>query len=107
MIGWVGDFVDDVNFLELWTCGNGNNASNYCDPKYDAVIARAKRTFNDEDRFQLYAEAERMLTGPAGAFPVIPIHWPAFITLRKTNVEGWEPNLLDVYDLTKVTITED
>ena len=107
LIGWVGDFVDDINFLELWTCGNGNNFTNYCDSSYDELIASAKQTPDNEERFELYAEAESLLTGPDGAFPIIPIHWPAFITLRKTNVEGWEPNLLDQYDLTKVRITED
>ena len=24
-LGWVGDFVDAINFLELWTCDSGNN----------------------------------------------------------------------------------
>jgi hypothetical protein len=25
-IGWAGDCVDDINFLELWTCKSGKNA---------------------------------------------------------------------------------
>ena len=29
-LGWIGDFVDAINFLELWTCESGNNSTNYC-----------------------------------------------------------------------------
>ena len=30
--GWIGDYVDAMNFLDLWTCDSGNNSTNYCDP---------------------------------------------------------------------------
>ena len=29
-LGWIGDYVDAMNFLELWTCKSGNNSTNYC-----------------------------------------------------------------------------
>ena len=38
--GWIGDFVDAINFLELWTCDSGNNSTNYCDPEYDKLVER-------------------------------------------------------------------
>ena len=41
VIGWIGDFVDDFNFLELFTCTSGNNLSGYCDADYDRLIERA------------------------------------------------------------------
>src|SRR4028118_1110291 len=39
--GWIGDFPDAINFLELWTCKGGNNHSGYCDPAYDALVKQA------------------------------------------------------------------
>ena len=27
-LGWIGDFVDAINFLDLWTCESGNNNTN-------------------------------------------------------------------------------
>ena len=105
-IGWVADYVDDINFLELWLCESGNNLSNYCDPAYDKLIEQARRTQDDQARQAIYAQAEAMLTGPQGAFPFIPVYWGTFNTLRKTYVEGWEPNSLDLLDLTKVSIKE-
>jgi oligopeptide transport system substrate-binding protein len=106
-IGWVADYVDAINFLELWTCESGNNASAYCDPAYDKLIEQARATFDDEERFRLHAQAEAMLSSADGAMPIVPLNWATFPTLRKPYVQGWEPNALDQYDFTKVSISEE
>jgi oligopeptide transport system substrate-binding protein len=102
-LGWVGDYVDDINFLELWTCKSGNNFTGYCDAEYDRLIERARSTPDDAARQEIYAAAEAMLTGSEGALPMIPTHWGTFPTMRKPGIRGWEPNLLDQYDFTRVT----
>ena len=43
-LGWIGDDVDAMNFLELWTCDSGNNNANFCDPSYDRLVTEARRT---------------------------------------------------------------
>jgi ABC-type oligopeptide transport system substrate-binding subunit len=106
-IGWVGDYVDDINFLELWTCKSGNNPTGYCDEEYDALIEKARQTPDDTARHAIYADAEAMLTGPEGALPIIPTHWATFPTMRKPGIEGWQPNLLDQYDFTEVTLPDE
>ncbi len=106
-VGWVGDYVDDINFLELWTCKSGNNPTGYCDQTYDKLIEQARSTPDDAERHDLYARAEAMLTGPEGALPIIPTHWATFSTMRRPGIEGWEPNLLDQYDFTKVSLAAD
>jgi oligopeptide transport system substrate-binding protein len=105
-LGWLGDYVDAFNFLELWRCDSGNNSTNYCDPAYDELVDQARETPDDEERFELYRQMEEMLFGENGAHPIVPIYWYTTSTLRKTNVEGWEPNILAQYDLTAVSITE-
>jgi ABC-type transport system substrate-binding protein len=105
--GWIGDFVDDFNFLELFTCRSGNNPGGYCDADYDRLIERARSTPDDTDRHQIYARAEAMLTGPSGALPVLPTYWVTFSTMRKPGIEGWRPNLLGQYDFTKVSIADE
>jgi len=104
--GWIGDFADDINFLELFTCKSGNNPNGYCDAAYDRLIERARSTPDDADRHQIYAQAEAMLTGPSGALPVIPTFWATFPTMRKPGIEGWRPNLLGQYDFTAVSVAE-
>ena len=105
MGGWIGDYVDDINFLELWTCPPGGDPRSYCDAAYDDLIRRARSTPDDADRHKLYAQAEAKLTGPSGDLPFIPTYWSTFKTLRRPGIEGWEPNLLDLYDFTNVSIS--
>jgi oligopeptide transport system substrate-binding protein len=106
-LGWVGDFVDDINFLELWTCDSGNNNTGYCDKEYDALVAKAKQTPDTEARYELYRQMEQMLTGEDGALPFIPLWSISYNNLERETVrETFEINLLDQVDLTKVEIKE-
>ena len=104
-LGWIGDYVDDINFLELWTCKSGNNNTNYCNPKYDALIAKARATKDNGERQKVYAQAEDMLTGPNGDFPIIPIYWYTYVTQEAPSVkDSFNINLLDQFDLSKVRV---
>jgi oligopeptide transport system substrate-binding protein len=105
--GWIGDFVDDINFLELWTCKSGNNNAGYCDPSYDKLVAEAKATPDDDKRWGIYKELEDKLTGPNGAMPIVPIYWYTYVQLEKPWVsKTFNINLLDQFDLSKVKIEE-
>jgi len=104
-LGWIGDYVDDINFLELWTCKSGNNNTNYCNPKYDALIAKARATKDNAERYKIYGQAEDMLTGPNGDFPIIPIYWYTYVTQEAPSVkDSFNVNLLDQFDLSKVKV---
>ena len=104
-LGWIGDYVDDINFLELWTCASGNNNTNFCNKSYDALIAKARKTPDNAARYQLYAQAERMLTGPNGAMPITPIYWYTYVTQEDPSVaDSFKINLLDQFDLSKVKV---
>ncbi len=106
-LGWIGDYVDAINFLELWTCESGNNSTNYCNKDYDAKIEEARKTANSADRYELYGEAEDILFGESGDMPVIPIYFYTFPGLEKLSVkESFEFNLLSQVDLTKVVVTK-
>ena len=106
VFGWVGDLGDDINFLEAFKCGSGNNPNSFCDVGYDRLIERANGTPDDTDRHQIYRQAEAMLTGPNGALPVIPAYWATFPTMREPDIEGWRSSLLGRYDFTKVSVAE-
>jgi oligopeptide transport system substrate-binding protein len=106
-LGWIGDFVDAINFLDLWTCKSGNNNTNWCNKDYDAVIAKAKNTADNDARYKLYGEAEDILGGKDGDMPVMPIYWYTFVNLERENVkDSFSVNLLNQTDLTKVVVTE-
>ncbi len=106
-LGWIGDYVDDINFLELWTCKSGNNNTNYCNKSYDNLIDKARHTADNAERYRLYAQAEDMLTGPNGDFPIIPIYWYTYVTQESPSVkDSFNINLLDQFDLSKVRVVQ-
>jgi oligopeptide transport system substrate-binding protein len=106
-LGWIGDFVDAINFLELWTCDSGNNSTNFCNKEYDQLIEKARGTEDNDARYDLYKQAEEILFGENGDVPVLPIYFYTYNTLEKLSVkETFKLNLLDQVDLTKVVVTE-
>jgi oligopeptide transport system substrate-binding protein len=106
-LGWIGDYVDAINFLELWTCDSGNNSTNYCNKDYDALIAKARSTTDNDARYELYGQAEKILFGENGDMPVLPIYFYTYVTLEKESVKDtFNLNLLDQVDLTQVQVRE-
>jgi len=103
-LGWIYDFPDAYNGLVLWTCDSGNNNTNWCNRKYDALVNRATRTPNTAKRLALYQQAENILTGPQGQLPIMPIYYYTFNMLIRQNVKGFFENPTGQYDLAKVSI---
>ena len=87
-LGWIGDFVDAINFLELWTCESGNNSTNYCNKEYDALIEEARDTQDNDARYELYGQAEEILFGEDGDMPVMPIYFYTYPQLEKRQHQG-------------------
>jgi oligopeptide transport system substrate-binding protein len=107
-LGWIGDFVDDINFLEMWTCESGNNSTNYCNKSYDQAVEEVRNgNLPEDERFQKYADLEQMLFGPEGEVPIIPIYWYTYVNLERENIKDtFNLNLLDQVDLTQVKVGE-
>ena len=106
-LGWIGDYVDAMNFLELWTCKSGNNNSNYCDPQYDALVAQARQTPDNDARYKIYGELEDKLLGENGAVPIAPIYWYTYVQLERPSIKAsLNVNLLSQTDYTKVVEVE-
>jgi oligopeptide transport system substrate-binding protein len=104
-LGWIYDFPDAINGLELWTCDSGNNNTNYCNKDFDALVEKARETPDDTARFDLYAQMEDMLFGQDGELPILPIYWYTFPNLEKLSVKDtFNISPLDQFDLTKVVV---
>jgi oligopeptide transport system substrate-binding protein len=106
-LGWIGDYVDAINFLELWTCDSRNNSTNYCNKDYDAKIEEAGKEGSSNARFKLYREAEDILFGENGDLPVLPVYFFTIPGLERESVrDSFAFNALGQVDLTKVVVTE-
>ena len=67
--GWVMDYNDPSNMLELFTTNNGNNDGKYANPEFDAAID-ASKVADKSVHFQKLHEAEDILMKDAAAIPV-------------------------------------
>jgi len=106
-LGWIGDYVDAMNFLEQWTCKSGNNNTNYCDPSYDKLVDKARQTPDNEARYKIYGQLEDKLLGQDGALPLTPIYWYTYPNLEQLSIKDtFTVNLLNQIDLTKVVVRE-
>jgi oligopeptide transport system substrate-binding protein len=106
-LGWIGDYVDAMNFLELWTCESGNNSTNFCDRQYDTLVTKARTTKDNAARYDLYKQLEERLVGDDGAMPIVPIYWYTYIGQERPSIKSsYELNLLDQVDLTQVQVRE-
>ena len=90
--GWIGDYMDPITFLELFTTGNGNNDTGWGNPEYDALIAKAFRSRTEAEHFASLQAAERILLDE---MPVVPLYWYTRIYLKDPRLKGWAPKLLD------------
>ena len=107
-LGWIGDFVDAINFLELWTCDSGNNNANFCNKQYDSLVAKARNTPDNAQRFGIYKQLEDILVGQNGDLPIMPIYWYTYIQQERPTIQDtWNVNLLNQTDLTKVKKVEE
>lgn len=89
---WIGDTVDPMTFLSLWTSDSGNNYTGWKNPTYDQLLFEAARTSDATTRNALYQKAEALLLEDP---PFIPIYHYTHVFLLQPSVKGWSPNLLD------------
>lgn len=84
--GWIGDYLDPVNFLDMYTSNAGNNDAFYKNPEFDRLIAEAGMTADTTRRVNLLREAEAMLIGRDMA--VAPIYFYVREFAQKPHVKG-------------------
>jgi oligopeptide transport system substrate-binding protein len=100
--GWIGDYVDANNFLDLFITDGGNNNTHYSDPVYDDLILyKAPKAPTREARYALFTEAETMLMEQ---MPIIPLYTYTSKHLIHPSVEGMHANLMDSLNLKYITL---
>ena len=67
--GWVMDYNDPSNMLELFTTGNGNNDGKYSSVDFDAAI-EASKVADKSVHFQKLHEAEDILMNDYACIPI-------------------------------------
>jgi oligopeptide transport system substrate-binding protein len=95
--GWIGDYVDPNNFLDLFLTDGGNNNTGFADPRYDEMIMElAPKAKTREERYAIFHAAETLLMEQ---MPIIPVFTYTSKHLIHKSVRGMPPNLMDSLNL--------
>jgi oligopeptide transport system substrate-binding protein len=93
--GWIGDYVDPNNFLDLFITDGGNNHTGFSNARYDEIILNAApAALNRDERYALYQEAENLLMAD---MPVIPLYVYQSKHLKRPSLKGMPANIMDFY----------
>lgn len=68
--GWVGDYSDPSNMLDLFCSTNGNNDGKFNNADYDAAMELSRTTLDAAERSTALHNAEDVLMEEAGCIPV-------------------------------------
>ncbi|WP_343713780.1 peptide ABC transporter substrate-binding protein [Inquilinus sp.] len=100
--GWIGDYNDANNFLELERCDIGEQSTSaYCNPKFDELMDKAARESDLTKRAQILQDAEKVMIADA---PIIPFAFYASKHMVSSHVKGWEDNVQDYHLSRWVTV---
>jgi oligopeptide transport system substrate-binding protein len=91
--GWIGDYVDPNNFLDMFICKGGNNRTHWCNTEYDKlVLEQAPRAKTHAERLAIFKRAEKILMDD---MPVIPIYIYTSNNLVHPTVKNFSNNILN------------
>ena len=85
-MGWSGDYVHPMTFLQIFTTGDANNNVFYSNAEYDALVKQAANMTDAEEAFEVMREAEAIA---AAEYPVLPLYYKANTMLMHDNIEGY------------------
>ncbi|MDE6017157.1 MAG: peptide ABC transporter substrate-binding protein [Acetatifactor sp.] len=68
--GWVGDYSDPSNMLDLLYSTNGNNDGKFSNAEYDAAMEISRTTLDAAERSQALHKAEDILMEEVGCIPL-------------------------------------
>ncbi len=99
--GWIGDFIDPLTFLEMWSPNDGNNNTGWESKEFVDTLAKSFQSTDPAARYELLKAAESILLNDA---PIAPIAWKAKNYLLHPSVKGWYPLLLDSHPYNSVEL---
>ena len=85
-MGWSGDYVHPMTFLQIFTTGDSNNHVFYSNTEYDALVAKAANMTDPDEAFEVMRQAEAIA---AAEYPVLPLYYKANTMLMHDNVAGY------------------
>lgn len=86
-IGWIADFNDAINFLEIFETVGGNNYTNWENDDFKALLKDSRTELDSDKRQEILKEAEELFMDE---LPIVPIYFYTNAYATKDNVKGIE-----------------
>ncbi|OAB60283.1 hypothetical protein AY599_26310 [Leptolyngbya valderiana BDU 20041] len=91
--GWIADWRDAANFLQLFETDSPLNYSFWSDAEFDALMRRADLESGEARRALLRQAEQRVLDDQV----IVPLYYYVSRHLVKPDVRGFEDNLMDIH----------
>ncbi len=101
--GWIADFADPINFLDLFVTGNTLNQTGWGNSKYDELIEKSRYEPDPSKREKILQRAERILLAE---LPILPIFYYATPYLLNPRVGGFYETYLDIHPYKSIYMKE-
>lgn len=101
-LGWIGDYPDPDNFLNLMTSTSDNNHTRWGNERFDRLVRRAASMSNQAEREKLYLEAQKLLV--EDEVPVIPIYSYTNNLMIADRVENYPMSPMHRFDYRGVSL---
>ncbi|ACM27273.1 peptide ABC transporter substrate-binding protein [Agrobacterium sp. SHOUNA12C] len=92
--GWLADYNDPINFLNLLSTGVEMNYGRWSNPQYDALIKQGNEEIDLKKRAEVYKKAEQLALDDSAA---IPIYYYVSQNIVAPKVEGFVDNIQDIH----------
>lgn len=91
LTGWLADFADPINFLDVETLSNPTNMGGYASPEYNHLVNLAETTdaLNKPKRFEDMVKAAKLLNEDQPVVPLVQMGEPE---LLRPTVKGMVQN---------------
>ncbi|PKR81950.1 hypothetical protein CW751_01025 [Brumimicrobium salinarum] len=107
--GWVADYPDPENFLNLFYSGNIDHGSTTINPfkykndEFDKTFESALAETNEEERMKLFAKCDQILIDDAAVMPLVT---DDFVTMVNLKVRKFVTNEVEQLDFSRIFIKE-
>ncbi len=95
LYGWIADYPDPWTFLSIFQSDAGDlNTSDYKNPEFDRLLAKATQTIDPSARLEVLEGAEKLISRD---MPIIPLYYDVRPYLVTTKLDGYHANPLDIH----------
>ncbi|MCP4386194.1 MAG: peptide ABC transporter substrate-binding protein [Hyphomicrobiales bacterium] len=101
--GWLADYNDPVNFLDLLKTGVTNNYGRWSNAEFDSLLDQAAEETDLEARAQLLFAAEKIAMEETAA---VPIYYYVTRNMVSPKVSGFKDNVRDIHRTRWMSKTE-